>query len=87
MSVDDILQGMRDNPHEDWGLEDFRTLLEGHGFVRSAQEEYVLYRHDSLPAGGVVAVPKDRHRRNREHVAGKAVAAVDLVLESAREEP
>ncbi|MEM7416804.1 MAG: type II toxin-antitoxin system HicA family toxin [Gemmatimonadota bacterium] len=53
-------------------------LLTRFGFEKSEQANHMKYRHELLPTGAVVTVP--RHRRVRGYVARSAVAAVDSVV-------
>jgi predicted RNA binding protein YcfA (HicA-like mRNA interferase family) len=55
-------------------------LLERYGFEKREGGRHTIFRHELLPPGAVVVVP--RHNDLREYVARKVVAAIDLVIEA-----
>ena len=73
----DLLEQIRRSPHGR-SQGDLERLLKAFGFMKHAGKKHLIFRHELLPPGMVVTVP--RHRSLRSHVARKAVKAIDLVL-------
>lgn len=71
-----LLERMDSSPH-DWGEGDLERLLLHFGFWKKEGGNHTIYRHELLPDGQVVVVP--RHRNVRAHVVRKAVRAVKMV--------
>ena len=78
VSGTDLLEKMRRSP-DGHSFRDFQRLLLHYGFVKNEGGNHTVYGHELLDEGRVVTVP--RHRSIRAHVARKAVAAVDFILE------
>ena len=74
----DLLEKMRRSP-DGHSLRDFERLLLHYGFAKNEGGKHTVYSHELLDDGRVVTVP--RNRTIRAHVARKAVAAVDFILE------
>ena len=55
-------------------------LLERYGFERHEGRRHTIFRHERMPPGAVVTVP--RHGNLRAYVARSAVAAIDLIVVS-----
>lgn len=55
-------------------------LLERYGFVKHEGGRHTIFRHERMPAGAVVVVP--RHNQLKAYVAKQVVAAIDLILET-----
>ena len=77
-SGDDLLEKMRRSP-AGHSAKDFDRLLLHYGFSKREGGGHTVYGHELLDGGHVVVVP--RHRSIRDHVARKAVGAIDLVKE------
>jgi len=71
-----LLEKMRRAPHGNTPG-DIERLLSHFGFKKQEGANHSIFRHDALPPGEVVTVP--RHRPVRAYVARRAVKAVDSI--------
>lgn len=73
----DLLEGIRRSP-QDRKRQELDRVLSHFGFRKSEGANHTIYRHEHLPPGYVVIIP--RHQTVRAYVARKVVKAVDLVV-------
>lgn len=73
---EDLLDRMRASPHG-WKQRDIDSMLLSYGFRKVERGDHTWYRHDALPPGSVVSVP--RHRSVKAVYIKQAVKAADLV--------